>query len=259
MALLSFSKGPKALGPIESFAFGFSLPLRAAKVVFRHPVLIFWSALPISLTLFLYFYVISALQSRLTHWVAERLPDLGASPDGWIATSVMVLVKVVLFLVGAFTFSIIASIVASPFNDFLAESSEKWTELPLSKPLTGGWTLRARLIAIDLAKTAAATAATVIALLISWIPAVNILGLLIAALLVCFQYISYAQTRRSVGLWGGLAFLLRHLFACAGFGIVLTLIFAVPIVSSLCLPFAVVGGTLLVARAPGDARLGRLR
>jgi uncharacterized protein involved in cysteine biosynthesis len=76
---------------------------------------------------------------------------------------------------------------------------------------------------------------------------------------VCFQYTSYPQTRRQERLGHGVWFLLRHAWACSGFGATITLLYAVPFVSSLALPVAVVGGTLLVARAGAGATMPRLR
>lgn len=253
------SGGPKASGRIASFVYGISLPVQAFRLIIGKPALILWSLLPISITIVLYVQVISRLQEFVTTWMSDKIPSLGVSADGWFAMSLMILVKVLLILVSAVTFSVVATIIASPFNDFLAESSEKWIEPRLPPPVGSGWGMRTRLILIDLGKTIAATAATICALLLAWVPLVGFLSALIAALLVCFQYISYAQTRRGVGLGGGLAFLWRHLFACAGFGAVISVLFAIPLASSLALPLAVVGGTILVARAPGSSALGRLR
>ncbi|MCC7443144.1 MAG: hypothetical protein IT285_16045, partial [Bdellovibrionales bacterium] len=64
---------------------------------------------------------------------------------------------------------------------------------------------------------------------------------------------------RGVALGEGLRFLARHFFACVGHGATLTVLFAVPFLGSFVLPIAVVGGTLLVARAPGSAAAAPLR
>jgi CysZ protein len=236
--------------------YGFTLPWTALKTIVAHPGLIIWSLLPVGITLTLYFYVIGAAQAGAQSLMERYFAVWGLSPEGWTAWAVSLLTKLLLILIGALTFSFVATVVASPFNDFLAEASERWAAPPLPpvKPSTFGEKLR--LIGIDVAKTVAATVAMLAALLLSWIPVVNIGAFALAFLLVTFQYTSYPQTRRGVGLWSGAWFLWRHLFACAGFGAIVSILFAIPLVSSLALPLAVVGGTLLVARAPGDPASG---
>ncbi|MCR4313075.1 MAG: hypothetical protein NUV58_02410, partial [Candidatus Roizmanbacteria bacterium] len=77
--------------------------------------------------------------------------------------------------------------------------------------------------------------------------------------LVTFQYISYPQTRRDVGIRQGAKFLWHHIYACTGFGSIFLLLFAIPFLSSFVLPLAVIGGTLLAARAPGSPQLSPLK
>ncbi len=101
-------------------------------------------------------------------------------------------------------------------------------------------------------KAVAATCVTIMALIFSWIPVLNLFAFALAFLLITFQYISYPQTRRGIGFREGARFLRLHPFACLGFGLSVSFLFAIPVVSAFVLPVAVVGGTLLVARAPGN-------
>lgn len=233
---------------IHSAFYGITLPFAAAKLIFSRPALLFWSLLPVTITLSLYGVVVLKLQTyakdTLTHFFIAH----GLSPEGWGAWFALLLLKLLLFLIGAVTFSLVATVVASPFNDFLAEASERYASPPLASVGKTRAGAKFRLIMIDLSKTIAATACTLAAILFSGLPLLNFIAFLIAFLLVTFQFISYPQTRRGIGIGGGLAFLWRHLYACAGFGAAISLLFALPIVSALSVPLAVVGGTLLVAR-----------
>jgi CysZ protein len=242
---------------MRSFWFGLTLPFTALCLIVSKPVLLFWSALPVALTLTLYAFVIVRAQHLARLALEHRFESWGWDAHGWGAWLVSVFASVLLLLVSAFTFSAIASVVASPFNDFLAERAERFTPLP--KVTSKGAGAKARLILIDLAKTLAAAVATVFALVLSWVPGLNIVAFAVAFLLIAFQYISYPQTRRGIGIGGGVKFLLLHPLACVGFGAALGALFAVPIVSSLSIPLAVVGGTLLVGRAEGGAGDFRLR
>jgi CysZ protein len=157
------------------------------------------------------------------------------------------------------TFSFATSIVACPFNDVLAERTEKLST-PLMKVVTHQTFLfKLKILGIDLLKSIATLVTGVFILLLSWIPGVNILALPIGCALFCFQYISYPQTRRGIGMLGGVAFIARHFYSSLGFGASVAFLFSIPLLSLFALPLAVVGGTLLVARANGDDTLPALR
>lgn len=204
------------------------------------------------LTLALYSVLIGALQDRARELFLAYFQTWGWNPESWAAGLVLLFTKVLLFVIGGLTFSVVASIIASPFNDLLAEATEPWCVPRLPPVSETSWQDKLRLIGIDVTKSLAATVALILAVVTSWIPIVNAVSFAAAMLLMTFQFISYPQTRRGVRLRQGVAFLWRHLFACVGFGASLTFLFALPVISSVALPLAVVGGTLLVARAPGD-------
>jgi CysZ protein len=232
----------------KSFWYGASLPLRALRLIAAKPKLIVWSLIPVVITLALYTYLIRAAQQGTQDLLHDYFVTWGWDPSGWGAWFLVILSKLLLLLIGAFTFSITASIIASPFNDFLAESAEPYVRPPLLAVQGQSIRFKLRLIGLDLIKSVAAGIATLFALLFSWIPVLNILALILAFVLVTFQYVSYPQTRRGIGLGEGTRFLRAHFFACLGFGCAFTALFSLPIVSSLALPLAVVGGTLLYAR-----------
>lgn len=236
---------------MRSFWFGFTLPLRSLRLILAHSRLIAWSALPIALTLVLYSYLIRSLNSSLKSALTHSFLTLGWSPHGITAAILFLITKLTLFLLGAFSFSVVAAMMASPFNDFLAESSEYFSEPRLTKVPRSGFAAKLRLISIDLLKTVAAGIITLAALVFSWVPILNGIAFVLAVLLITFQYISYPQTRRGQGILSGIGFLWNHFYASFGFGLAMLGLFAVPFLSSFCLPLAVVGGTLLFARASG--------
>jgi CysZ protein len=250
------------LDRLHSFIFGFTLPLRSLRLILFRPRLVFWSILPIGLTLVLYFFVIRSLVSALQLSVLAHVSAFGLSQGSLGAWIIVWIAKILIFLVAAMTFSFLATLLSTPFNDFLAESAERWVSPPLPEPeipseglFAGYWRNKARLLAIDFMKTLAASSLAIIALLCSWVPVINAGALLLSFLLMTFQFISYPQTRRGEGIGKGVHFLGRHFFASLGFGIVTSLLFSIPIVSCFMLPLAVVGGTLLVGRAGDKNRL----
>jgi CysZ protein len=241
---------------LRSFWFGLTLPVRALRLALSHPKLLIWSALPLAITAAVYYFVIRGLQGWVNHGVQGSLASWGWTTEGWIAQLLAVVSWVLVLVVAAFTFSFVAGIVASPFNDFLAEAAEPHVPglVPVGSPTLPQ---RLRAIGLDVGKALAAGLLSFLALLLSWVPLLNVLSFLIAVTLLTFQFVSYPQTRRGQGLRAGFRFLQDHLCASLGFGLALTALFAIPLVSVLALPLAVVGGTLLAGRAgqrsPADA------
>jgi uncharacterized protein involved in cysteine biosynthesis len=244
---------------IRSLWFGLTLPYQALKLIFSNKSLLFWSALPLVLTLILFIYGISALQDWAITLLQECVVKLGFSSTSLIGKFFMLSGKMMLWMVAALTFVFTSSIIASPFNDILAERTERFTGIPLPSVTKKTLKEHVHLIGIDLFKTITTFSATVFAILFFWVPILNIFAFILAFLFVTFQYISYPQTRRNIGLRQGAKFLWHHIYACAGFGAILSFLFAIPFLSSFVLPLAVVGGTLLVARAQGVSQSSPLK
>jgi uncharacterized protein involved in cysteine biosynthesis len=232
-----------------SFVFGLTLPFHAATLVLRSPALLAASLGPWLVSLALDVWVIHRMQEGLQGWIQGHL----SGTLGWVAVA---LSWVALLIVGALAFTFIAGIVALPLNDYLAELTERRATPALASTGSISWTGRARLLSIDLFKTVCALCLSGLALILSWVPVLNLAGAMLAFLLVAFQFLSYPQTRRGQGLLAGALYLGHNFWACLGFGISFAFLFAIPLVSSLGLPLAVVAGTLLYARgAPLEEQL----
>jgi uncharacterized protein involved in cysteine biosynthesis len=234
---------------ISSFIFGFTLPLRAAGLIASSPQLVFWSALPVGLTLILETLALwklgAAAQVAVTGFLASR----GLTADGTLAWVAAALATLVLVVAGALVFSATASILAAPFNDFLAEKTEPRATPPLAPVPSQGLGWRARLLMIDVFKSLCGASLSALAILLSWLPLINVLSFAVAFAVVCFQFISFPQTRRGEGVGDGIRFILRHPASCLGFGAACSILFAIPFASCFFVPWAVVGGTLLYAKA----------
>ncbi len=244
----------KTLFPrLRSLWFGITLPYRAGRLILSNRALFIWSVVPIVLTIVLYIYGISSLQE----WAIAMFQNYivykwGFGPESWAAWFFVLFGKAILWMIAALTFAFASSMVASPFNDLLAEKAEGFADPPLPDVTHKSLRQKIELVGVDLFKTVAASGAAIFAIVFFWVPILNIAAFVLAFLLVTFQFISYPQSRRGIGLKQGARFLVRHVFACAGFGAVLSVLFAIPFFSSFVLPIAVVGGTLLAGRAPGS-------
>ncbi|MBN20672.1 MAG: hypothetical protein CL678_05225 [Bdellovibrionaceae bacterium] len=244
---------------IQSLWFGLKIPFLAGRIIVKDRTLLLLSLIPIALTIALYIYVIGGVQNWATAQMSEYYRIWGWDPQGWVVWIASLITQLILIIVGALTFAFTSSIIASPFNDLLAEKTESRSTPIMTPSDQSGFKHQVRLIFIDLAKTVAAGGAGILAIILSWVPFVNFVAFAIAFLLIAFQYVSYPQTRRGVPLKRGVRFLWDYFYVCVGFGATVTFLFSLPFVASFALPMAVVGGTLLVARAPGNSQLPRLK
>jgi CysZ protein len=247
---------------IASLLYGLTLPGTALRLIFRERRLIAWSAVPIVLTLALSIWGVAFVKAKLVGMGIHWLAGLGYSPDSFAVHAAMIFLQIVLFVLAAISFSFFAGVIASPFNDFLAEAAEPFAIPPLP-PAPSGVKGKLRAFLIDVVKTVAVTAIQIglvfIGVIGFWLPGLNLIPFAAAFWLLAFQFVSYPQTRRGEGLRASVGFLGRHLFATLGFGATIGFLFAIPILSSFALPLAVVGGTLLYARAAAPEEAGKFR
>jgi len=250
-----------ALLAVSSFIVGALAPFAAAKTLLFRPKLWIPTIIPWVIAGGLAMGLMSlALSISLAAgaWLLGALATgLGISATGWIATVVGWTLTALAWIVGALLLTWLASLLALPFADWLAELTEPCCEPPL-QPATAlsGWFSRAhaRRLKLDLFKTLAGLLMTAAGLLLSAVPLLGVIGVGVLALGLAFQFLSYPQTRREMGLVASMGYLLRELPACLGFGLVLLAGFAIPFFSAFLFPLAVIGGTLLFGRLEGHKK-----
>lgn len=233
---------------LGDFWFGISLPFRALRWIASDLKLTLLSLFPAILTLVLYVFLWRLLMGTLEEQIARAFMAWGWNPRGFGADAVLWLSRLMLMLTGAWSFSFCAAILSLPFLDFLAERAETVVPPGLPPVPSAGWKTRAVWLSRDVVKTLVLVAVAAVALVLSWIPLLNLLSFALTCLLITLQYVSYPQSRRGHGWAESMHFLLTELPASLGFGLALSILFAIPGVSALTLPLAVVGGTALFAR-----------
>ena len=240
---------------IESLFYGVTLPVRALRLILSRKKLLGWAAFPIALTLALSVWGVTWLKAKLMAYGIHWMASFGLAPESITVQAAMLFLQILLFVLAAISFSFLATILASPFNDFLSEATEPYCtpRLPIlpSEASRVAWKIRS--VWIDIVKTILVTLIQLILIAVSlvaiWIPGLNLIPFILAFWLLTFQFVSYPQTRRGEGFRHSIRFLSRHAFASLGFGAAIGALFAIPFISAFALPLAVVGGTLLYARA----------
>jgi uncharacterized protein involved in cysteine biosynthesis len=245
------------MNPLSQLLIGITTPFSAIALIFRNPRLLLWCCLPFLISLLVYGFmwgsILSPLrdsiESDLNGWFSGLLGHGQAATMGSAAAWIVgQLVGIFFFIVMIFSFAWVANLIALPVNDFVAQSTERSLAPPLTRPEANGWGEEIRLIWIDFKKSIIALLGLLICLSIAWVPIINILAIVIAWLLLTYQFVSYPQTRRAIGARRGFVELFRNLPLCIGFGMGISLGLTIPIISIFVPTIGVVGGTVLFSR-----------
>lgn len=155
---------------------------------------------------------------------------------------------IMFLLISGYTFSIVANVVAAPFNGMLAEQVEirlvgegavpesTWSDLLKQLPAIFGR---------ELAKLWYYLPRAIFLLLLSLIPGLNILSILFAAWMMFVQYIDYPMDNHRIKFRPMLKKIKQRRFLGLGFGGLVMVLSMIPILNLFIMPVAVAGATAL--------------
>jgi uncharacterized protein involved in cysteine biosynthesis len=233
---------------VSAFLLGLTTPFRAARLAITQPRLLAACLIPWILSGVLSYLLIQQASQAALLLLGWAAASLGLSVGGILAQVLQWTLAFLSWIAGALVLVWGAAILAIPFADWLSELTEPFVEPKLAPSTTDlSWFSRAqwRRIRMDAAKTLVSLAISLLGMVLSSIPLLGVLGPGVIALGIAFQFLGYPQTRRDEGVILSLVFVLRNLPLCLGFGLILLPGFAVPFLSALLFPLAVIGGTLL--------------
>ncbi|MFV2059650.1 MAG: sulfate transporter CysZ [Gammaproteobacteria bacterium] len=191
-------------------------------------------------------YVAAGYFNDLLDWIISFLPEALS----WLTWILWPLFFIIGLLIFSFSFSIIANLIAAPFNGFLAFAiEEKLTGTP---PPSSGLSLSAEIIlsfknAIRNLLYSIMWAIPIV--IVSFIPVINIvipfLWLIYGAWMMSLQYMDYPMGNYSMSFKNIRANLAEKRILTLGFGGITTAATMIPIVNFLVMPTAVAGATIL--------------
>lgn len=224
---------------------GFTTPLRAINLAMDHPKLFALSIAPMAVTLIVLSCLIYALLAGA--WGASHLffnQMVGSYANALSGVTVFFVAVFALY----FSFNILNLLLAlfsSPFNDFLAEATER----ACGEVATPHHFLDLfRVFALDLRKTILAFALVILMTLISFAPLIGFFSFVGFSFIQAFTFITYPQSRRKHGIVDSLRWIKNNGMTSFGFGLVTLLLFGIPFLNIFALPLSVIGGTLLYLR-----------
>jgi CysZ protein len=228
--------------------------LREGLKLVLSPNLRLFVLLPLAINLLLFGGMIYFAGHQFGLWLDALMPTL---PDwlSFLSYILWPLFVALLVLMVFFTFTLVANIIAAPFNGFLAEKVEvvvrgednfpafSWGELVAMVPRTFGREMR---------KLGYFLPRAIALFILSFIPVVNVIAaplwLIFGVWMMAIQYIDYPADNNKMSWQDMIAWLRQKRWQSLGFGGITYLALMVPVVNVLMMPAAVAGATLFWVR-----------
>lgn len=231
--------------------------LREGLKLVLSPGLRLFVLLPLVINIVLFVGLIYFAGHQFSLWVDHLMPTL----PSWLSFLnylLWPLFVVLVVLMVFFTFTMLANIIAAPFNGFLSEKVEvvvrgtddfpafSWGELIAMVPRT---------LAREMRKLGYFLPRAIGLFILSFIPVVNLIAaplwLLFGVWMMAIQYIDYPADNHKLGWNEMLAWLRQKRWQSMSFGGIVYLVLLVPVVNLLMMPAAVAGATLFWVREQG--------
>jgi len=190
--------------------------------------------------------------SRFDQWINSMIPNW--IPEwllGWIMWFIWPLFAGLLLLIVFFTFSIIANLLAAPFNGALAEAVEK--KLLGQPPLALNWKEIIKdapsLVWNEVRKLLYFVAWMIPLFILSWVPVINIIApvlwIALSSWMLALDYHDYPMGNHQIKFPQQREQLRQKRFLALGFGVATLAATMIPFVNFLVIPAAVAGATAL--------------
>ncbi|WP_372739543.1 sulfate transporter CysZ [Neptunomonas sp.] len=230
-------------------------PVKGADYLFRgfgmlpEPGIRRFVLIPLLVNIFLFSSAIWLLINEFDGWVnywLNKLPEWLSFLDWllWPLFAVLVLVTVY------YGFSIIANLIAAPFNGFLSEKVEKMRSgaVMADEGWKGMLAMIPRSLQRELAKIAYYLPRLFLLLILSFIPLVNVIApflwFLFGAWMMAIQYCDYPMDNNKVSFGQMKQLLAERRLTSLGFGALVQVGMLIPVVNLVMMPAAVIGATL---------------
>ena len=163
----------------------------------------------------------------------------------WLAPLLVIIALPLLLILAFYLSTIIANIIAAPFNGFLAEKVE--TILlgyppPSQRRLISQGSMVLHMIQCELIKLGYILLITLPLLLLSFVPVINVvmpfIWLLVGSWLLSVEYMDYPLGNHNIRFSQQLGLLKQHKATTLGFGLGIMLITIIPVLNLLAMPVA---------------------
>lgn len=240
--------------PISSFRQGFFYPFRAFRFIRKHPRLYTYILIPFSINLGVFsltiFYGLGFFFDLASRYVPQG--------DAWywfllnyLLMAVAILVTLVLVF---FTFTVVGSLIASPFNDILSERTEELlTGKTSDEPfvLKTFFTDSAQVLLVESKKIGVFLIGMLLLFSLNILPIIgsllfSILSVAWTVFFLVIEFTGYVFSRKRLAFRQQRHIIFKEFSLMAGFGIGVFCVLAIPFFQFFAIPLGVVGATLLL-------------
>lgn len=240
--------------PISRFQQGFFYPFRAFRFIRKHPRLYTYILIPFTINLGVFSLTIYFGLGFFFDLVSRYFPQGNAwywFLLNYLLIAVAILVTLVLVF---FTFTVIGSLIASPFNDILSERTEELlTRKTSDEPFVLGTFLKdsARVLLIESKKIGLFLAGMLLLFCLNILPVIgsllySVLAIAWTVFFLVIEYTGYIFSRKSLTFRQQRQIIYKDFSLMAGFGLGVFCVLAIPFFQFFCIPLGVVGATLLL-------------
>lgn len=252
-------------GAINHFLHGLRAPFAAFAFIRRTPSLWKYIILPLLINIATFCLVIYLFLGPFFDYVMAKLPQ--GEAWYWLIFNyfLMAVALLIILVLVFFTFAVVGSFIASPFNDALsAQTEEVLTGAKLAVPFSLSAVLHdaARTLIVESKKIGIFLLGMAALLALQLLPVVGTLlsplfsiGWTILFLVV--EYTGYVFSRKQLDFSSQRRIIYRNSSVLLGFGAGLFCVLIIPFMQFLCIPLGVVGAVRLLAELgelPGELR-----
>ncbi len=227
-------------------SFGVSL-----SIMMKDKIIILFSLVPILVGVLLYYFLGQLIFTDFLDWI-NGLVVAKISSDGlgkFIGYLITATLSVVMYFAVSWTFVMIVSLIASPFNDIISNRTEKnlLGEVPesIDKSLSRLFKRIGFTLVNELKKVSFILTMTIIALVLNFIPVLAPVSFILSALLLSVSFVDYTWSRKNKKFGECVSDMRNSFIGYTISGSIFIGLIAIPVVNLFTLPFAVVYFTVL--------------
>ena len=229
-----------------SFIKGFLDCISGFGLIFRSGIKRF-VLIPFFINLGLFSFAANLLSEQLDIWIDRLLP----SWLDWLEWLIWPLFAIAMFLIVFYTFTIIANLVASPFNSMLSARIEALLTGRSPEEINPDrfFKIFIRTLQSELKKIIYAIKWFIPLIIITFIPVINIISpflwMLFAAWFFALEYNDYPLANRGLFFDEVKSFNRKNRFRSLGIGTAIFILTSIPFINFFAMPIAVAGATKL--------------
>jgi CysZ protein len=232
---------------LRAFSEGWKFHISGIRFAFQHLSFLGLSLIPFLVTLALYasaFYLFTLYADDLLRMLWHGDTVESSKYVGWLYWAYIHVVKFFLYLIVLvimfYTFIVLSNIVGSPFYDHISARYERMY-CSSTDAAKGTSPSKGALTAVK-EESKKAALMLLVPLPLVFIPVLGqVLGFLVAAAFIAWDYMDFSLSRHCPLLKGRMKTIWRHKFLLVGFGCPLL----IPLLGLLIMPFAIFGSTKL--------------